>query len=183
MAEDSLHLAPLDRRGITSLTSDSVTETSMIDADPTIYQGARKSHSPIEDYRQHNVRTSTSGSDMRKEENNLLYAQTVSGTAIRHPTVRSVSLGRQDMYSMDTLDELSSSSSKCHYRCLAILLVITAIVTIAAIAVAVLAYVGEDECSCDQCKCGGCVVLCCSLPQGKIALADCVEFKISMYDV
>jgi len=163
MANDTVHLAPLNRRGITSLTSDSVTETSMIDADPTIYQGARRSHSPIEDYRQLNVRTSTSGSDMRKEENNLLYAQTGSGTAIRHPTVRSISLGRQDMYSMDTLDELSSSSSKCHNRCLAILLVITAIMAIAAVAIAVLAYVsvGEDECSCDQCKCGGCVVFCC----------------------
>ena len=161
MANDSLHLTPLDRQGITSLTSDSVTETSMIDADPTIYQGAQKSRSPSGDYRQQNVRTSTSGSDMRKEENNLLYAQTGSGTAIRHPTVRSLSSSRREMYSMDTLDELSSSSSKCHNRCLAVLLVITAIVAIAAVAVAVLAYIDEDDCTCDQCKCVLGWSLCC----------------------
>jgi len=156
MAKDSLHLTPLDRRGVTSLTSaDSVTETSIIDADPTIYQGAQNSRPP--DYPvQQDFRTSIDGSDMRKEENNLLYAQTGSGTAIRHPTVRSLSSSRREMYSMDTLDELSSSSSTWHNRCLTVLLVIAAIVAIAAVALSVLAYVGvgDNDCSCDQCKCG-----------------------------
>ena len=151
MAKDTITLTNLDgRHGVTSFTSDTVNESDMVTFDTEIYQGAvnqqvSTSNSPVPG--EH----AASGMDAKKEEHNLLYAQTASSTANRHPTVRTFSTDRPVMCSLDSLDDIPSSGN-WHNRCLTILLVIAGILAIVSVIAAVVAYVSVlgDECTCDN---------------------------------
>lgn len=162
MAKDNILLTDLGHHGVTSFTSDSVNESSvaeLVTYDTHIYQGAIgygqqvsvDSQSPVPgEHPQQTVTRSTSGRDTKKEGQNLLYAQTATSTTIRHPAVRSLSADRPVMYSVDSLDKISSRN--CHNRCLTILLVIAGVLATVTVIVAVLAYfsVLGDECTCDN---------------------------------
>ena len=153
MAKDTLDLTDL-RHGITSFTSDTVNESSLTDMvtfDTEIYQGAVNqqvscSHSPVP-----GEQAITSGMDAKKEEHNLLYAQTASSTANRHPAVRMFSTDRPVLCSLDSLDDIPPSRN-WHNRCLTILVVIAGILAVVSVIAAVIAYVSVlgDECTCDN---------------------------------
>lgn len=152
MARDNIQLTDIGRHGVTSFTSDSVNESTMADMvafDTQIYQGAIG-------YGQQ-VSTGSQGDhpqlDAKREEHNLLYAQTATSTAIRHPTVRTLSGDRPVLCSLDSLDEIPSSRN-WHNRCLTILLVIAGVIAVLSVIAAVLAYITVlgDECTCDNGK-------------------------------
>jgi len=155
--KDNILLTDLGRHEVKSFTSDSVNESSvaqLVTYDAQIYQGAIgygqqlsvDSHSPVPGEHPQQL-----GSDTKKEVQNLLYAQTASSTAIRHPAVRSLSAERPVIYSVDSLDKMSSSRN-CHNRCLIILLVMAGVLATLTVIAAVLAYISvlEDECTCDN---------------------------------
>ena len=160
MAKDTVQLTDLGRHGVTSFTSESVNESTMADLvafDTEIYQGGPKgygqqvstsSESPIP-----GDHSKLSGIDSKKEEHNLLYAQTASSTVARHPTVRTLSEDRPVMCSLDSLDEIPSSGN-CHTRCPMILLVVAGVLVIVGVIAAVFAYITVlgDECTCNNGK-------------------------------
>lgn len=157
MAKDNIQLTNLGgRQGVTSSTSESVNESTMADIvtfDTEIYRGAigygqqvsTDSHSPLPG--------DHPGMDTKREDHNLLYAQTASSTVNRHPTVRTLSTDRPVMCSLDSLDEIPPSRN-WHNRCLTILLVIAGVIAVLSVIAAVFAYITvlEDECTCDNGK-------------------------------
>ena len=156
MAKGNIQLTNLGRHGVTSFTSESVNESTMADMvafDTEIYRGAMgygqqvstDSHSPLPGEHP--------GVDSKREDHNLLYAQTASSTVNRHPTVRTLSADRPVMCSVDSLDDMPSSTN-WHNRCLTILLVIAGVIAVLSVIAAVLAYITvlEDECTCDSGK-------------------------------
>lgn len=144
---DVIELTDIGRREVTSFTSDSIND-KMVAYDTQIYQGAMSASG---EHRQLTINQSASGGDSKREEQNLLYGQTASSTAIRHPTVRTRTLSgdRPVMCSLDSLDEIPPSG-KCHNRCLTILLMAAGLLATVSVIVAVVAYIGVlgDECTC-----------------------------------
>ena len=148
MAKD---LNPTDLGRVTSLTSEAINETDMVTFDTEIYRGAISqqkagSQSPTPGRQIEN--------EKKKEDHNLLYAQTASSTVNRHPTVRAVrtlSADRPVICSLDSLDAIQSSPN-CHNRFLTILLVLAFMLAVVSVIAAVVAYfsVLGDECSCDS---------------------------------
>ena len=146
----NLNLTDLGRQGVTSLTSETVNETDMVTFDTEIYQGAIGQQKV-------GSQSPTPGGQVendKKEDLNLLYAQTASSTVNRHPTVRVVrtlSGDRPVMCSVDSLDAIPSSPN-WHNRCITILLGVVGILAVVSVIVAVVAYfsVLGDECTCDN---------------------------------
>lgn len=152
MAQNALQLTDIGRHGVTSFTSDSVNESTiadMVTIDTQIYQGAM-GQPAMGDRSQHT--TLDTGGESKREELNLLYAQTASSTAIRHPTTRTLSGDRPVMCSLNSLQDIPPSSRNCHNRCLTILVVIAGVLALVSVIAGVLAYISVlgDECTCDS---------------------------------